>query len=285
MSLVGPGDRRATFRDVAALADALLRSRTMSRYCLDDALLNEFSRSGAGVAALKQLYRLLLETLPGRIAAERIPGSIVELLVAESDRIRGGLDTLEPTFFDPANDAYLKDLAILLLTLLPCGAEYVQVQAGIPRSLLWRAGVWQAIRGLGFFALRAGGFQPYLSLHMDVRFREEFNPEGWYRTYLRIADLLRARPDLKGVFGTAWFYDPAMVRVSPHLVYLRAEREAAGAMTFCYGPSESALKNALARSDTRRRLHAEGAYTPKSHYIVWPRRDLIRWADAQGGGR
>ena len=117
---------------------------------------------------------------------------------------------------------------------------------------------------------------------MDVRFREEFNPDGWRRTYLRIADLLRVRPELKGVFGTAWFYDPAMARVSPHLVYLRAEREAAGAMTFCYGPSESALRNALAHSATRRKLHAQGQYEPMSHYIVWPRADLIRWADIQG---
>ena len=202
VSLVEPGERRATFRDVAALADALLGSRTMSRYCLDVTLLRDCIQSGAGAASLKQLYCLLLETLPGRIATEGIPESVAELLLVESRRIRSGLDTLEPTFFDPANDAYLKDLAILLLTLLPCGAEYVQVQAGIPRSLLWRAGLWQGIRGLGFFALRAGGFQPYLSLHMDVRFREEFNPEGWRRTYLRIADVLRARPDLKGVFGT-----------------------------------------------------------------------------------
>jgi hypothetical protein len=253
----------------------------MGRYSLNLSPLTEIRESCNSSERLQNLLQTLLETLPERMAEEQIPSSIVALLRPHAERIRSGL-THEPSgFFSVSNDAFLKDLALLLLKLLPCGAEYVQVQAGIPRSLLWRADIRQALRGAGFFALRTRGFRPFLALHMDVRFREEFNPDGWHRTYLRIADLLRSRPALKGVFGTAWFYDPAMVRVSPHLVYLRAEREAAGAMTFRYGPTESALRNALARSETRRKLHARGQYEPMSHYIVWPRADLIRWADSQ----
>ena len=265
--------------DTALLARQLRCSRTMDRYCLNKALLAEFDNSERSQDQLRRLVSLLLETFPERVEQEEIPDSIAKLLAAATERIGTGLAGLPSDFYRVDNDSFLKDLAILLLALLPCGAEYVQVQAGIPRSLLWRAGPVQALRGAAFFGLNTKGFKPFLSLHMDERFREEFSPAGWHRTYMRIADLLRARTELKGVFGTAWFYDPAMAWVSPHLVYLREEREAAGAMTFCYGPGESALRNALARSETRRKLHAKGQYEPMHHYIVWPRADLIRWAD------
>lgn len=269
------------FQPRSTFVEDLLSCRSMEQYGFDKPILEALAAVEGGASTRRALLGELLALLPQRIASEALPESVVALLRHDTWRIGTALNTEPDTFYDTGNDAFLKDLAILLLNLLPCGAEYVQVRAGVPRSVLWRSGLMNVFRSLHFFVFRARGFAPYLSLHMDVRSRNAFNPEGWQSTYLRIADLLRLRPALKGVFGTAWFYDPAMAWVSPHLAYLREEREAAGAMTFRYGPSESALRNALATSETRRRLYAEGRYLPMSYYIVWPRDELLRWADAQ----
>ena len=267
------------------LGKALLQRPTLGRYCLDESYLQQQLRAaGSSAGALRALLRHLLCSLEARMLEEDLPQEIRARVRNEACRIEAALDSEPDAFYSLDNDAFLKDLSILLLTLLPCGAELVQIRAGIPRSVVLRGGLRQFLRGLWFFGVRTHGFRPFLSLHMDVRFTEDFNPDGWHRTYLCIAELLRSRPELKGVFGTAWFYDPEIERISPHLSYLRVQREMAGARTFIYGPSESARRNALARSRTRRRLYEEGRYEPKSCYIVWPRRDLLRWAEANRGG-
>ena len=227
---------------------------------------------------LRLLLIALIESMPERIAAEPVPLSIEVLLCNNVLRIASELEHLPDEAFDLRQDFFVKDISILCLRLLPCGAEMAQVMAGIPRRLLFCGGVSQLVRGLTFFSRKTGGFKPFLSLHLDTRQLEEFTPEGWNRSYLRIADLLEVRPTLKGVFGTAWFYDPAMEEISPHLTYLRRTRVEAGAAGFRLGPTESTRQNALARSAKRRALFEAGEYMPVSYYIIWPRKALIAWA-------
>jgi hypothetical protein len=85
------------------------------------------------------------------------------------------------------------------------------------------------------------------------------------------------------VFGSAWFYDPALREISPRLAYLREVREAHGARNFRFGTGPDVVADALERSPTRRRLHAEGRYVPAAHYLVWLRADLLRWAAEHRG--
>ena len=42
--------------------------------------------------------------------------------------------------------------------------------------------------------------------------------------------------------------------------------------------SEQATQRALAKSPTRLALYERGEYTPVTYTILWPRRDLLRWA-------
>lgn len=273
-----------TIEDAAA---RLTRPATLQRYSLPMDVLARLSAQlkapatdpATRAAYLKRLFVRLLADLPERLAREPLPASIAALIALETERIAGELGSHPDAFYDPDTDAFLKDLGILTLRLLPCGAELAQVRAGVPRSLLLRGGLAQLLRGLWFFGHRTAGFAPFVSLHMDIRNLAAFTPEGWDQTYLRLADLLRARPQLKGVFGTAWFYDPAMTWVSPHLAYLRERRIEGGAAGFSFGPTEAARANALARSARRRQLVEAGRYTPRSYYLVWPRADLLAWAE------
>jgi hypothetical protein len=90
---------------------------------------------------------------------------------------------------------------------------------------------------------------------------------------------LRLHTEVKGLAGTAWFYDPHLERVSPNLAYLRRRREVGGGWTFKYGTTPDVAAQALSRSPTWRRLAAQGQYVPTSYYVVWPRRDLLTWAE------
>lgn len=221
----------------------------------------------------------LASTVDERLAGERLPSSIVSLIGIEIERITRSLESQDEAFYSLSNDLFLKDLGLCLLDLLPCGAEMVQVGAGIPRKVALRGGPRQALGGAYFFLAKTRGCAPFYALHMDPRQLTDFSPEGWNRTYLRIADLLGLHPEVKGVFGTAWFYDPEITRITPHLAYLREQRQAHGAWNFRFGPSEEALAGALEKSASRRRLHEAGRYTPSTYYLVWPRRELLAWAE------
>jgi hypothetical protein len=231
-------------------------------------------------STLGRYHKLVLMELVGsvdeRIETHRIPASVLVRL--EIRRIYRDAQIQDDEFYHFSNDLFLKDLGICRLALLPCGAELVEVGAGVPRRLLFRGDLRQLVRGLSFFLFRTHGFRPFYSLHLDPRQREEFNPDGWDRTYIRIADLLALHPGVKGVFGSAWFYDPHLETISPHLVYLRQRRIAGGAVSFRYGSHPAAVSDALATSATRRRLHAAGRYVPTAHYLIWPRESLLRWA-------
>ena len=43
--------------------------------------------------------------------------------------------------------------------------------------------------------------------------------------------------------------------------------------------SDFDIKNATAKSQTRRRLYEAGEYLPVAHRILWLRDDILRWAD------
>ena len=52
---------------------------------------------------------------------------------------------------------------------------------------------------------------------------------------------------------------------------------AGGAYLLRVGASAEDLANATATSESRRRLVAEGSYTPTKYALVWPRRALSGW--------
>lgn len=250
----------------------------------------------AGRAGVAVYHRLLLLHFMRRGMAQssllRLPASVAALRAAEWRRILGDIDAAQlgsrdpDDFYQLDNDLFLKDLGLVRGVLLPVGAELVEVGSGMPRRVLTMGGPRQLIAGLAFFLSRVGGFRPLLELHMDPRNLREFNPEGWDRTYRRLAELLELNPDVKGVFGGAWFNDPAMEWVSPHLAYIRLQRVTTGARVF-RGPEAAshARAGALATSATRRRLYEEGRYRPRIFYPVWSRRDLLRWASRRGEDR
>jgi hypothetical protein len=129
-----------------------------------------------------------------------------------------------------------------------------------------------------------GGFKPFVQIHTHLSNLADFTEEGWNECYRCCADLYGVRPDLLGMFGSSWFYDPELDVISPRLAYLRDCPMESGANLFFVEAGGSAIGNATATSPSRRRLYEDGKYLPKSYMLVWGRDAQIDWARRNPGG-
>jgi hypothetical protein len=273
-----------------AIADLRAAASTQPRQnygALGSVLQPYVARAGDAIGGSPETFlRLVLcelanDAMHGRKPGLRLPPSIQGLYTLQVHRIRREAVDERLNHFRLSDDFFMKDLSLAMGYLLPVGAELVQPNAGVPRSILWQAGPRQLFSGLRYFVAGRRGFLGYCALHLDGRNLSDFNPEGWRQTYLRIAELLRLNPEVAGVFGTAWFYDPAVSEVSPHLGYLRTVREAGGAMNFRGGTAAYVTESATAKSRRRAALYRQGKYRPTAYYLVWHRRELLKWAETQ----
>lgn len=250
----------ASFREPLphAIAAALRR--------LDAATLDRVSRASiAGVLAAAPTRRLRVQ-LPGAVVgcyrSERL-----RILARLADPLSGHADLLQ--------DSWRKELLIAGGALLPIGAGFVDVQAGVPRSYLFRGGLAQGLRGLRA-VVASGGFHPFVELHAHTESIGRFTPQGWLDAYRVLAALLLANPGLRGVIRANWFIDPRMASISPRLAYTREVPARHGATFLYVGEDRQGTSGALARSATRRELFASGRYVPQIHMMIWPRRALLR---------
>ena len=210
-----------------------------------------------------------------------LPRSIGQLYARELKRIKAQLDSLADDYFRFSNDAFVKDLAILHLQLVPVGAEYAFPRGSVPRSLLFKGGISQAYRWVRSVLIQSGGTKPFLELHAHVLALEDFNPDGWTLTFRRLAELLEANPELRGITSSSWFLDPALESISPHLDYLRQVPLSGGATLLRSDWDFDGESGALTTSRTRRRLFEQGNYVPRVYTRVWPRRQLVAWNNRQ----
>ena len=206
-----------------------------------------------------------------------LPDSVKVLYPNELQRILDQLDSFELDFFDFDKDPFVKDLAILNHRLIPVGAEFVELNSGIPRSFLFRGGVKQLLYGAWFCTFYTHGFRPFFALHAHILSLDDFNPDGWHNTYKRLAELLKCNEKMKGWMSSSWFLDPQLEKISPHLVYLRKVPQENGAAIFFVEHDPEGKTGSLAKSATRRRLFQQGRYRPAIYMRVWPHHAMLRW--------
>lgn len=260
-SAVGPWDH---YRHVPRTAVATVRRIAEQ---LGPEAVRSFLRAalGEGIVSLATSNRL--EALPPRIVFHHIRQlrRLVDAIARDGD------------WLDLSQDIFLKECGLVTLRLYAAGFQLVDVRCGIPRSLVWRAGVL-GIPGRMMNFLRLGGFKPFAQIHTHVPNLGEFNEESRNECYRCCAALFEFRPDLLGMFGSSWFYDPALAEVSPHLNYLRDVPLAGGADLMFVEQGGGAVRDALETSNRRRRLYEEGKYMPRSYMLIWGRRPLLAWA-------
>ena len=183
------------------------------------------------------------------------------------------LDQIEKDsgFAELSRDSFLKDLWLARLVMIPAFAQVWWPHSGLSAKAVLKAGPAAA----AYVFLRCGGRRPFLEGHThDPVAKAYWNEPGW-REALRLAALaLPALPRACGVFGTAWFYDPAIRQISPRIAFAQDLQVGLGAHRFKIGSNEAAIANATLTSAERRNRYRDGLYLPTDYAIIWSRRDL-----------
>lgn len=209
--------------------------------------------------------------------SDEYPVKIVEQFSKEYQRICSELITNKLSFYDYKNDLFCKDLGICTGRMFPVGPLKVEKISGIPRSLFLRSGI------IGFCNLiKLRGFVPYVEPHLDIRFVEQFNHEGWEKALKLTSIYILNHSKILGMIGASWFFDPEAIKISPKLSCFREVVENNGGMFFKYRSDIKTTNFAISRSRTRRKLYETKVYKPISYMFVWPRSEIINWIERDG---
>ncbi|MCV0416086.1 MAG: hypothetical protein K5831_14555 [Brevundimonas sp.] len=216
--------------------------------------------------------------LPGRVTALELPPAVTDLYPYWIEQVAGFLDKAEGAY---DFDHWAKDVRFSLALSVPgAKSQVIDLSSPLgPKQMLQHA-----LDGRGFGPLlrylAAGARkEPWLEVHTESRWLRGFNEEGWNEAWATAAELCRARPELAGMIGSSWFYDPPLTEISPRLAHLRLNPLKGGAFMVHQGPGEIHTLRAGAASASRKALIDSGDYTARSWLMVWPRKELIAWAD------
>lgn len=227
------------------------------------------------------LLLALLAEMPQQMVQFRVPASVQGECVKEFRRIlrqlgpKGGAGGTRHC--ELGQDQFLKELALCRLVAFPCVAAILDVAEYAGRAALKGARLADWPRLAGLLVETTGRFGPFLGIHLYRPLIGGFRPAGWHAAYALGADLLRARPQVRGIMGAGWFYDPALKDVSPELAYLHDDLAASGAIFLNRGSTPDDIANATAAPGPRRALMAEGKYQPTGYVMLWPRRAVLAW--------
>lgn len=212
------------------------------------------------------------------IKTKKLPDSVLTLYKEWFERIFDDLSILPDEFYDHTKDLFCKDLSICSLRTIPVG--FMIDKTGFRRRMLFSKKIGTLTSNMFYFMAKMGGFKPYYGIHVDMRYvKEYFSLEGWCRIYRNVVGCLKLNPEIKGMVGASWFYDPQLEEISPHLAHLRTIPEEYGGRVFRIGITERATRLAKANSMRRTDLFNKGKYVPLSYGIIWPRKGMIRWAE------
>jgi hypothetical protein len=229
---------------------------------------------------VRDIARQALRCQAGGINSLNLPAKIAELYPMAFKRLADYLHTLVDSY--PPDHKH-KDWVLTTGESVPVTRSHsvdLSSRIGYHASLALIAALprWRYAGDL----LRGRPVAPWLRAHTEPRWLEDWNEAGWDEVYRQCARLLRSRSQLLGLAATAWFYDPQLAGISPHLCYCRERLVDRGAIVMRVGTSDFDIASATARSPTRRKLYDAGKYVPVSYTLLWPRERLLRWADGCG---
>ncbi|WP_269513994.1 hypothetical protein [Brevundimonas subvibrioides] len=238
-----------------------------------------------GPDATDAMRRALVATwaleLPGRAKQAALPGEVMELYPYWLDRMAEFLTSAADSDANYDADHWAKDVRLALVLSVPGSlTQNIDLSSPLGPGQVVRNG----LHGHGWASLirytQARGWdRPWLETHTEGRQLVDFNEAGWDRTWATGAAICKTRPDVAGMFGSSWFFDPPLETISPRLAYLRLNPLKGGAFIIHQGPAPIHSERASASSPTRKALIERGEYTPSSWLVAWPRSALIPWAE------
>lgn len=98
------------------------------------------------------------------------------------------------------------------------------------------------------------------------------------KSYWRIANILKTKPAMKGLYSISWLFSPDTLRVSPHLTWITKIFLDNGGLIAKLGKAELDC-GVFDRSPERKKAFQEGTFLPTEGLALWPRKEMINWAD------
>lgn len=213
----------------------------------------------------------------GHAPREGYPPSIVAEFERSFTRILRKIAASDWAGYVSQDDRLWKDFGLARQRVFPASAWVVTPDAGYDRGFLTKGGLGQFLTALPYMR----GNDHWLTCNLNEYEKHRFNEAGFRELIRLLADVLKARPQLNGLFlGASWLYSPVLPKISPRLDFHRRLALPGGARIFFAHPG-GADSMALHASETRRKAFAEGRYRPDDYILIWRRNALIAWADAQ----
>lgn len=274
-------------RDDPRLLDAVCEAIPLLDEAMEGALYMDvpdetlaLSRERPGFVAA--LAAMLLSQAGVRLSSHPMPDALTGEFERQAIRVLEACADPASDEWSLADDVIQKDIALCRLDAFACRAQMVEKHSGLSIRKMLNQNF--ATFSQACSLLTAQGFrrQPYFEIHTHTPMLDGFNEDGWMLCYMLIAELLELYPDRLGMIGSAWFYDPQLLELSPRLAYLQIVPLSGGAMILKGATSAKDIDLATATSPTRRAAYEAGRYLPVNHTLIWPRQALLRWAKAQG---
>jgi hypothetical protein len=226
------------------------------------------------------LCRFMAESLD-RIHRLGLPDSVDALLKDWYRQILKDCKRRSDSYYQHLLPSFVTDLKMSILRSFPVGGPWTVDLERISLKAFRYGSPWQKWRFIKCLALEARGVVPYLVVHTAPSRLCGFNEEEMNRAYLRMAELMKRWPSVRGIYRRSWFLDPRLDTISPELSYLRTVPQENGARLFVIDKTQADIDNALRLSIPRRRMYARGEYRPQGFAYIWPRRAVLEWATYQ----
>ena len=230
---------------------------------------------------LKSALSFFMSDSLKRLCSKKLPGEILRLYNEWFERILGDFSTQPDKYYDCCCLSFALDVKVCSLRNIPVGGAWIIETRTVGLRPFLGGGVSQFFKYLQYVSLEAGGFAQYYSMHTAPRYMRHFNAREIHFAYLRMADLMKMDPYVKGIYNISWYLDPGLEEISPKLAYLRQMPLQNSAKLFAAGTTKKDIKYALTASFVRQRLHKEGRYAPTAYAFIWPRKNFLDWADTQ----
>ena len=229
------------------------------------------------------LCRFIRDSLE-RLGTKKLPDEIQHLYHEWFEWVLEDFSKEPDEYYDYRCKPFFSDVMVCSLRYIPIGGAWIVEIRNVGLRPFFAGGVRQFFSYLSFIIFRAQGFSPYVTTHTVERGLHNFNELQMNLTYLRIAELMKLNPQIKGYYRRSWFLDSKLEDISPRLGYLRKIPLQNGAKLFAAGSTKKDIEYALAVSRTRRRLYKEGKYIPTTYAYIWPRKEFLFFGTKRQSG-
>jgi hypothetical protein len=260
--LSGVTENRATVAPLRSLRDSLPLSG-------DLAAGGHFER-----ALLLRAMRRSLARLPQLPVAES-----VKQLYAQDVRTVESPAPAAMSRFDLTKNVFVALAKIATLRRFPAGQMTWEV-SGIPRSWLPKVPPASLPRVIKYL-LKMGGLSPAFVPHLNAtrKDRGALLETETNRSWYRMAQSMKLQPEIRGLVASSWLHSPDTMRVSPHMTGFSRALLDNGALLIRHHRADLEC-GVFYRSPERRKLYDDGQFMPTHGLVIWPRAEMLAWADA-----